>query len=183
MSGNTFRWILVVGALLAGLFALTPTILDASDGELNCSTRGSKTVNHRSSKALAGCESLLAAGNAADSVDGGGGAKEDDGVHLTWFPGRGRGTSMIEQATRWYKEQHSDPLTRAHERETFDMFGIRYEGHPDLKRILCAEDWEGYPLRKDYVMPDEFRGIPNDFKQKDKGNRKYQIPMPLEEGE
>jgi hypothetical protein len=39
----------------------------ASDGELSCSTRGSKTVNHRSSKVFAGCASLLAAGNAADS--------------------------------------------------------------------------------------------------------------------
>ena len=68
-------------------------------------------------------------------------------VHL---PREGARVPTVE--TAW-------PVANWHEREAYDLFGIVFEGHSDLRRILLPDDWQGHPLRKDWVDPDFYNGM------------------------
>lgn len=53
------------------------------------------------------------------------------------------------------------PAAGFFEREAYDLFGVIFTGHPDLRRLLLPEDWVGHPGRRDYVYPEAYRGVPH----------------------
>lgn len=90
--------------------------------------------------------------------------------HLSSFSNPGRRVALKLVLPRWKGDTPGElpevPSVAGvwrtadwHEREVYDLVGVRFIGHPDLRRILLADDWAGHPLRKDYEFPLEYNGI------------------------
>ncbi|MBX3102664.1 MAG: NADH-quinone oxidoreductase subunit C [Bacteroidetes bacterium] len=77
-----------------------------------------------------------------------------------------RGESSAESAEAMPRVPSVSAVWRAadwHERETYDLLGIFFDGHPDMRRILMPADWQGHPMRKDYQDPDSYHDIALDY--------------------
>jgi NADH-quinone oxidoreductase subunit C len=90
--------------------------------------------------------------------------------HLSSFTFPGRRFTLKVVLPRWKDDKPGElpevptvarvwPTADWHEREVYDLVGVTFPGHPDLRRILLADDWVGHPLRKDFEYPLEYHGI------------------------
>jgi len=91
--------------------------------------------------------------------------RPEGGTHQNWIP------EVPSAAGLWAAADW-------HEREQWDLLGVRFTGHPDLRRILLPAEWIGHPLRKDYVYPTEHGGMPLELDAVPLYERREGAPLP-----